>query len=153
MASGQQAVSTSRENGSHTMWREKTKNAQDFEVKCNGVSIKPVSAVKYLGINIDSNMSGETTWKTIISKCNSRLKLMYRQAGCLPTATKKTLCLALTQCNFDYAVSSWYSSLSQAAKKKLQVVQNKIIRFILNLGPRRNRTTKHTWFVKCGGQG
>ncbi len=61
---------------------------------------------------------------------------MYRQAGCLPTATKKTLCLALTQCNFDYAVSSWYPSMSQTAKKKLQVVQNKIIRFMLNLGPR-----------------
>ncbi len=81
-------------------------------------------------------MSGETTWKTIISKYNSRLKFMYRQAGCLPTATKKTLCLALTQCNFDYAVSSWYPSMSQTAKKKLQVVQNKLIRFMLNLGPR-----------------
>ncbi len=116
--------------------RRKLKNVQDFEVKYNGVSIKSVSAVKYLGINIDSDMSGETTWKTVMNKCNSRLKFMYRQARCLPTATKKTLCLALTQCNFDYAVPSWYPSKSQTAKKKLQVVQNKIIRFILNLGPR-----------------
>ncbi len=76
--------------------KRKLKNVQDFEVICNGVSIKSVSAVKYLGINIDSDMSGETTWKTIISKCNSRLKFVYRQAGCLPTATKKALCLALT---------------------------------------------------------
>ncbi len=126
MASGQQAVSTSRKNGTHSMWiKEKTKkNVQNFQVKCNGVSIKSVSAVKYLGINIDSDMSGETTWKTIISKCNSRFEFMYRQAGCLPTATKKTLCLALAQCNFDYAVSSWYPSMSQTAKKNLQVVQN-----------------------------
>ncbi len=54
--------------------KRKLINVQDFEVKSNGVSIKSVSAVKYLGINIDSDMSGETTWKTIISKCNSRLK-------------------------------------------------------------------------------
>ncbi len=107
--------------------KRKQKNVQDFEKKCNGVSIKSVPAVKYLGINIDSDMSGETTWKTIISKCNSRLKFMYRQAGCLQMATK---------CNFDYAVSSWYPFMSQTAKKKLQVVQNKIIRFMLNLGPR-----------------
>ncbi len=53
----------------------------------------------------------------------------------LPTATKKNLCLALTQCNFDYSVSSWYPAMSQTAKKKLQVVQNKLIRFMLNLGP------------------
>ncbi len=71
--------------------------------------------------------------KTVISKCNSRLKFLYRQAGCLPTATKKTLCPALTQCNFDCSVSSWYPSMSQTAKKKLQ---NKLIRFMLNLGPR-----------------
>ncbi len=52
------------------------------------------------------------------------------------TATKKTLCLALTQCHCDYSVSSWYPAMSQTAKKKLQVVQNKLIRFMLNLGPR-----------------
>ncbi len=28
------------------------KNAQDFELKCNGVSISSVSVVKYLGLNI-----------------------------------------------------------------------------------------------------
>ncbi len=36
----------------------------------------------------------------------------------------------------DYSVSSWYPSMSQTAKKKLQVVQNKLIRFMFNLGPR-----------------
>ncbi len=108
------------------------KNAQDYEVKCNGNSIPSVSVVKYFGINID--MSGESTWKTIISKCNLRLKFLYRQARCLPTATKKTLCLALTQRNFDYSVSSWYPAMSQMAKTKIQVVQNKLIRFMLNLG-------------------
>ncbi len=60
--------------------KRKLKNAKDFEVKCNGVSIQSLSVVKQLGINID--MSGESTWKTIISKCNSRLKFLYRQAGC-----------------------------------------------------------------------
>ena len=51
-------------------------------------------------------------------------------------AAKKTLCLALTQCNFDYCVSSWYPAMPQIAKKKLQIVQNKLVRFMLNLGPR-----------------
>ncbi len=57
MASGQQGVSTSGKNGSILCGsKRKLKNVQDFEVKCNGVSIKSVSAVKYLGINIDSDM-------------------------------------------------------------------------------------------------
>ncbi len=114
--------------------KRKLKNAQDFEGKCNGVSISSVSAVKHLGINID--MSGESIWKSVISKCNSRLKFLYRQAGCSPTATKTTLCLALTQCKLDYSVSSWYPAMSQIAKRKLQVGQNKLIRFMLNQGPR-----------------
>ncbi len=37
--------------------RRKLKNAQDFEVKCNGVSTSSVSVVKYLGINIDSDVN------------------------------------------------------------------------------------------------
>ncbi len=33
--------------------------------------------------------------------------------------------------------------MSQKAKTKLQIIQNKIIRFILDLGPRTQITTKH----------
>ncbi len=88
----------------------------------SGVSIKLVSAVKSLGINIDSDMSAESSWKTIVRICNRAFKFLYREAGCSPTATKETLYLVLTQCDFDYSVSSWYPSMSQTDKKKLQVV-------------------------------
>ena len=37
---------------------------------------------------------------------------------------------------FDYCCSSWFSSLSAKWKHKLQVMQNKITRFILKLEPR-----------------
>ena len=40
---------------------------------------------------------------------------------------------ALIQCHFDYASAIWYSGLTQTFKTKLQIVQNKIIRFILDL--------------------
>jgi hypothetical protein len=46
------------------------------------------------------------------------------------------LCTALVQCHFDYCCSSWYSSISSKLKDKLQVMQNKLIRFILKLKPR-----------------
>ena len=36
------------------------------------------------------------------------------------------------QCLFDYSCSSWYYSLSKSLKLKLQVTQNKVIRFINN---------------------
>ena len=42
----------------------------------------------------------------------------------------------LIQCYFDYACSSWYPALSQKHKNKLQIMQNKMVRFILNLDSR-----------------
>ena len=46
------------------------------------------------------------------------------------------LCSALIQCYFDYSCSSWYASLNKGLKQKLQIMQNKIIRYILNLNSR-----------------
>ena len=43
---------------------------------------------------------------------------------------------ALIQCYFDYSCSSWYSGLGSGLTKKLQILQNKVVRFVLDLGPR-----------------
>jgi len=43
---------------------------------------------------------------------------------------RKLLCNSLIQCHFDYSSSSWYSGISKKLKNKLQVTQNKVIRFI-----------------------
>ena len=48
----------------------------------------------------------------------------------------KELTSALIQCHFDYAIAIWYSGLSKNLKTKLQIVQNKLIRFILALPAR-----------------
>ena len=42
----------------------------------------------------------------------------------------------LIQCHFDYASAIWYFGLTQTLKSKRQIVQNKIIRFILDLPAR-----------------
>ncbi len=68
---------------------------------------------------------------------------MYREAGCLPKAVKRTLCQLLVQCHLDYAVSSWYAALTQKAKQKLQIFQNKMVRFILDLTPRTHLPVDH----------
>ncbi len=99
--------------------------------------------MKYLGIKVDKTLSGERTLDTIVKKCTGRIKYLYRQAGCLPKAVKRTLCQSLVQCHLDYAVSSWYAALTQKAKRKLQIVQNKMVRFILDLAPRTHITVDH----------
>ena len=49
---------------------------------------------------------------------------------------EKILSTALIQCYFDYSCSSWYSGLGSGLTKKLQILQNKVVRFVLDLGPR-----------------
>ncbi len=67
----------------------------------------------------------------------------------LPNDTKKTLCQSLSQSHIDYAIPSWYAAMSQKAKTKLQIIQNKMIPFILDLGPRTHITTKHMADLKA----
>lgn len=45
-------------------------------------------------------------------------------------------CHAIFQCHFDYASTVWFNSATQTLKNKLQVTQNKLIRFIMYLDAR-----------------
>ena len=116
--------------------KRKLTTVTDFQITCHGHVIKSQSSIKYLGIDIDQNLSGEITVNDIIKKVNSRLRFMYRKAKCLSSETRKTLSMALIQCHFDYSCSSWYAGISKGLKNKLQVAQNKTARFIKNMGPR-----------------
>ena len=70
---------------------------------------------------------------SVIQKANTRLKSLYRKRNFLNLTTKKLLVMSLIQCHFDYACSYWYPGLSKILKNKLQVTQNKIIRFVINM--------------------
>ena len=67
---------------------------------------------------------------------------MYRYKFILKEKSKKILYSALIQCHFDYCCSSWYASLNKIQKSRLQIMQNKCIRFILDLGPRSHIGSK-----------
>ncbi len=94
-------------------------------------------------LQIDEALTGEGILDTVVRKCTGRIKFLHRQARCLPMAIKKTLCQSLVQRRIDYVKSSWYAAMAQRAKNKLQIVQNKMIRFILNLQPRTHLTVDH----------
>ena len=69
----------------------------------------------------------------VISKINCRLRFLYRKNRFLSQPLRRLLCNALIQPHFDYACSAWYPNLNNRLKSKLQILQNKSIRFCLNL--------------------
>ena len=70
----------------------------------------------------------------VINKINSRLKFLHRKNKLLTPPLRRLLCNALIQLHFDYASSAWYPNLTQKMKNKIQITQNKCIRYCLQLG-------------------
>ena len=110
----------------------------DHYVSCYGNKIKLSKTVKYLGVSLDSSLSGEAIVTTIAKKAGQRLKFLYRNKDCMSFDIKKTLSLALIQCYLDYASVGWFECLNKKLKNKMQVIQNKIVRFIHGYPPRRS---------------
>ena len=114
----------------------------------------------YLGCTLDESMSGETMALRVIEKRknsrlkkektpviekrkNSRLKFLYQKNRFLDVPLHSLLCNALIQPHFDYACTAWYPNLSKKLKDKLQVTQNKCIRFCLKLQSREHISNEH----------
>ena len=112
------------------------KSQSNLQISCKGTNIESKEVVKYLGAVLEQCLSGESMVKLIIQKANARLKFLFRKQKFLNLHSKKLLVMSLIQCHFDYACSFWYPGLSQLLRNRLQVTQNKMIRFVLKLDPR-----------------
>ena len=123
--------------------KQKLKSNKELHITCNGKVISSTSSVKYLGATLDQNLTGISMASSIIKKANARLKFLYRKRAYLTDYTKRLLVLSLIQCHFDYACSFWYHGLNSFWKNKLQVTQNKLIRFVLNLDHRSHIDRQH----------
>ena len=78
-------------------------------------------------------MSCESMALKVINKINGKLKFIYRKNRYLTKELCRMPCNALIQPHFDYACPAWYPNLNEKTKKKIQIMQNKCIRFCLKL--------------------
>ena len=123
--------------------KQKLKQNKDLHITCNGQVINSTSSVKYLGATLDQHLTGESMVTSIIKKTNARLKFMYRKQAFLTDHTKRLLVSSLIQCHFDYACSFWFHGLNKYWKDKLQITQNKLVRYVFNLEPRSHISNQH----------
>ena len=72
----------------------------------------------------------------IIQKANASLKFLYRKKMFLNQYCRKTVCMAMIQSRIDYASNFYYHGLPKFLQSRLQVVQNKMIRYVLNYSNR-----------------
>lgn len=68
---------------------------------------------------------------------------MYRKKSFLDADVRKMLAVALVQPRFDYACNFWFRPIGKVNQNKLQICQNKTIRFVLGLGNRTHIEYSH----------
>ena len=118
------------------------------ELKVGNDVVINKNKVKYLGGLLDNGLSGIDMANKVIMKVNSGLKFLHRKGVFLNSKLRKTISLSLLQPHFDYANIFWYLGLNKTLCNKLQVAQNKIVRFILCKDNRFHLDSHH--FKKLG---
>ena len=53
---------------------------RELHITCNGNDIESGAKVTYLGVTLDQNLSGSSMITKIVSKCNNKIKFLYRNA-------------------------------------------------------------------------
>ena len=71
-----------------------------------------------------------------IQKANASLKFLYRKKMFLNQNCRKTVCMEMIQSRIEYASNFYYHSLPTFFQTRLQVVQNKMIKYVLNYSNR-----------------
>ena len=122
--------------------KRKIKSARKLNIKYKNIKIKQHSQVTYLGCVLDETLSGEPMTLKALNKINGKLKFLYRKNKFLTTTIRRMLYNAIIQPHLDYACSAWYPNLSEKLKKKLQIAQNKRVRFCLKLDKRHHISSK-----------
>ena len=117
---------------------KKVRQMRDMNIARGGINIKQYLSVNYLGCILDHDLSGKSMFSHVSGKISGRLKFLYRKQTFLSFQLRRLLCNALIQPHFDYASSAWYPNLNKKYKKKIQILQNKCIRFCLSLGNRHH---------------
>ena len=123
--------------------KRKLSKIENFSISYDSISISRHKTVSYLGCILDEFLTGENMACAVISKINSRLRFLHRKNDSLSPKLRRMLCNALIQPLFDFACCSWFSNLSKKSKKKLQICQNKCIRFCLQLPNRTHIDSSH----------
>ena len=78
-------------------------------------------------------MSGEAMTLNVVNKINNKLKCLHRKNSFFTPGLRRLLCNALIRPHFDYVYSAWYPNLTKKLKHRIQAIQNKCMRFCLQL--------------------
>ena len=98
-------------------------------------------------VTLDQYIYGDTIVNSILNKVAGKIKFLYRHSHYLKNYAR-IFALLFFQCHIDSCCTSWYSGLNMSHQRNLQIIENKMARFILNLCPKNHIGQVHLDSIK-----
>jgi len=120
--------------------RKRNQENNDLNLKLVDKIVSQVNSCKYLGIILDSNMKFTEQFDSILSKLKRAIGIFSRAAKFIPSNTRITLFNTLILPHIDYCSTIWSTSIRKLNLSKIQRIQNRAMRIILECHPRTHIT-------------
>ena len=103
---------------------------QDFELKTGEHEFQQVNELKFLGINIPSDLKFQSHFEKIINKMKSGIAALNMVKKLLPFKTKLQIFNALIKPHYEYCAISWIPSLNPNQIEKIVKLQKRGLRLV-----------------------
>lgn len=129
-------IKINRDKTEHIIFAHKFTNLKVYEpLRVEEMRIKQAETdIKYLGVKLDKRMSFINNTKNLVNKGHKAISMVYpllNRNSKLSVQTKKLLYTAIIRPIITYAAPVW-CSMSKSSFLKLQWIQNKCLRLVLN---------------------
>ena len=125
---------------------DKRVNIGDFSINIDGNVIDRIDSFKYLGIEIDNNLSWKTHIKTLESDLSRASAFISKLRHYISFDCLKSFYFAKVYSKIQYAILAW-GGVSESALHRLNILHNNIIRVMtLKNMPREIRLCTKTLF-------
>ena len=105
--------------------------ARTFQYHFKGVSLAEEQSSKYLGVDLQSNLSWKNLLSRITKKSNNMLGFLRRNLRQASEETKAQAYFTMVWSNLDYCSTIW-SPYQRDQKHQIEMVQRRSARFVTN---------------------
>jgi len=122
------AINTEKTN--FVLFKERnTDNSPDYSVKINGKTVKQTDKVKFLGVEIQSNLSWDAHCQTKANRMSQSLAILSKLKNQLPSSALELIYHSLIESHLNYGIVAWGNTTKQSLKR-LQIIQKRAIRTV-----------------------
>ena len=114
--------------------RGRREEADSVRVKIGEVELQQQSCVRYLGVEIDRDLTWKAHIQKVCNQCMGKLAAIRRAGSYLPCHIRKLLYQAFVLPHLDYCSVVW-NSCGATLGKRIERVQNYALRLILRKPP------------------